>query len=131
MAPSFHNLKFFPLFLSFSVGSKVSEVTYSLTTMDEIFRVLSFFGGTTFILFGSLYILLIPYEAFQLELQMLKSFYSVSRHESGSQINTTEKDVRLSMAEMLSNRKQYEYSFCIYQLTLFACCRRPRCRELK
>jgi hypothetical protein len=102
-----------------------------MSAMSEIFSALSFFGSITVILFGCLYVILIPYESFQLELQMLKSFYSVSEHEAGSKINKDESDIRLSMAEMLSHRKQYEYSFCEHLLTRFACCCRKKCKNLR
>ena len=38
-------------------------------------------------------------------------------------------DVRLSMAEMLSNRQEYEYSFAYYLLGYFAWIDSWRCRK--
>ena len=59
-----------------------------------------------------------------LELSLLKSFYSVDQEKDhngsvrkyGNRIDLKEKDVRNSLAEMLSYRSQYEYNYCLYKI---------------
>ena len=60
---------------------------------------------------------------------MIKSFYSVDKNNSGHKIDFSEEDVRLSLAEMLSNRQEYSYDFSQYIFSYFACCCKKRCRN--
>ena len=62
------------------------------------------------------------YGQFQVETKLLRSFYSVDKSMAGHIIDRKESDVRLSLAEMLSDRKDYQYHFVTYFCTIFACC---------
>jgi hypothetical protein len=69
------------------------------------------------------------YEKFKFQAAMIKSFYSVDMNSSGHKLDFTEKDVRLSVAEMLSNRQEYSYTFCQYFASRFACCCKKGCQK--
>ena len=60
---------------------------------------------------------------------MIKSFYSVDMNSSGHKVDFAEKDVRSSVAEMLSNRQEYSYTFCQYFTSRFACCCKSTCQK--
>jgi hypothetical protein len=62
------------------------------------------------------------YGKFQLETNLLRSFYSVDEGHAGHKVNKKENDVRLSLAEMLSHRSDYQFHFMSYFCTKFACC---------
>jgi hypothetical protein len=75
-------------------------------------------------------LLLRNYGTFQLETKLLRSFYSVDKSIAGHKIDKKQDDVRLSLAEMLSHRKSYQYRFISYCCTRFAClCFKKRCKK--
>ena len=57
-----------------------------------------------------------------METKLLRTFYSVDKSMAGHKLNKKESDVRLSLAEMLSHRKDYQYKFMAHFCTKFACC---------
>ena len=101
------------------------------TSLTQFFWFISGLGGIVVCSYGLLNLLIGPYDAFQLQLALLKSFYSVDsdeKHGTGHLINTKESDVRLSVAEMLSNRKEYDFDFWTnLKAKLACCCLRKRC----
>ena len=64
---------------------------------------------------------------------MIKAFYSVDLNSAGHKVDFAEKDVRSSVAEMLSNRQEYSYTFCLYFASNFAacCCKRGFQKSLR
>ena len=76
----------------------------------------------SFICYVMISALMRGYGKFQLETELLRSFYSVDTGMAGHVIDVKENDARLSLAEMLSHRRDYQYNFMKYFFTTCACC---------
>jgi len=99
-----------------------TRVIYTDTLGSEIANLISDTSSFTFMLYVLLSVLMSGYGKFQLETKLLRSFYSVDKSMAGHIIDRDESDIRSSLAEMLSHRKNYQYHFMVYFCTPFACC---------
>jgi len=121
------------LIVSFNLGTEVPIATYVDISFTQFFDFIAGLGATMVWAYGFLTIFVGPYDAFHLRLQLLKSFYSVDsdeKHGRGHLIDTDESDIRLSLAEMLSHRKEYDFTFWTNAKAKFACyCLRRKCHK--
>jgi len=96
-------------------------------------QLLAVLGGLTSLVHIIISALVRPYQEFSLKSNLISSFYSVDKSNKGSQINIEDDRKLPALAEMLSNRKKYTYSFCSYWcIKLRVCsCLNPKYFTLK
>ena len=129
-APNHQNHGSTRLIAYMHVGTQITSVTYTLTVVSVFFAIIADVGGVVAIGILVISTALKPYQEFNLKNNLIRSFYSVDRSNLGSQINTEDPRKLPALAEMLSNRRAYEFDFWTYLWTDWVSCYSLRKRPL-